>query len=194
MFNTVDRPSEIRSLSLHWLSSLVVLSLLFMTGCDGVSGLNDDEDPSFSKEVAHESLSADAPKTEAVAEGQYGDLQEGASLVIRNQEEFATLWEQLHSHQETAPTLPDVDFSQKTVVAIIMGAQPTGGYSVHVDEVRLNEDENAAQIRYAEVSPGDNCSVTMATTSPYVIASFDPRVEDASFSGTSEVRSCPPSE
>jgi hypothetical protein len=182
------------SISLRLIPSLALLSLVLLTGCDGVAGLNDSNTPSFSEVVSHETLTAESPQTQEIAQGQYGDLEDGAQVVVRTQEEFATLWEQLHAHRDPIPEQPNVNFGQEVVVAVVMDSQLTGGYSVNIDEALLSDDGDAAQIRYTEVSPGENCNVTMAATSPYVLASVDALADNVTFSGFSKVRSCGTSE
>jgi hypothetical protein len=179
-----------RFVSVHWVPALALFSFVLLAGCDGVAGLSNDEDPSFSTEVTHETLSAEAPETESIDQGQYADIDSGVQLVIQNEQEFSTLWEQLHGNRDSAPAPPSVDFDQQTVIAVVMESQPTGGYSVSVDEALLNETGDEAQIRYTETAPGDDCGVTMAFTSPYVLATIDATVDDASFTSSSEVRSC----
>lgn len=177
-------------ISAYWLPALSLFSLVLLTGCDGVAGLGNDEDPSFSTEVAHETLSTEVPETESIDYGQYTNIDSGMQLVIQNEQEFSTLWEQLHGSSDTIPDLPPVDFEEQTVIAVVMESQPTGGYSVSIDEALLNETGNEAQIRYTETEPGDDCSVTMATTSPYVVATIDATVDDVSFTSSTKVRSC----
>lgn len=169
--------------------------LVLSAGCDGVAGLNGgDNDSSFSTTVSHETLSADAPETEEIDQGQYSDIEEGLQLLIRSEEEYADVWTQLHGHKESTPDRPTLNFEEESLVVIVMESQPTGGYDVNIDETLLNENGDEAQIRYTEVSPGEDCSVTMAQTSPYVLAKIDAPVDNASFEASSEVRSCDTSE
>ena len=182
------------SFSLRWFPALAVLALVLVSGCDGVVGTNDADDSSFTTEIANETLSADAPSTKEIDQGQYGNIENGLQLLIRNETEYADIWVQLHGHRESTPDRPPINFEEESLVVIVMEPQRTGGYAVNIDEALLNEDGDQAQIRYTEVSPGENCSVTMAMTSPYVLATIDAPVDNASFEASADVHSCTPAE
>jgi hypothetical protein len=86
--------------------------------------------------------------------------------VIKTQKEW-----QLHFDELTrglvfiAPELPPtIDFDQYQVITGGLGVKPTGGYSVVVD--RVDELSDAVYISVLEVSPGNGCPVTLATTYP----------------------------
>lgn len=181
-------------LSVRWAFALAVLTLVSVSGCDGLVGSSESNAPSFTTPASYETLSSAAPKTEAIAQGQYGDLENGAELVIRNEEELSALWEQLHANRDSIPPQPEVNFDQETVVGVVMDSQPTGGYAVEINEAILTDQGDAMQVQYTEVVPGDNCNVTMAFTSPYVLASVDAPANEATFSASSETRTCGSSE
>lgn len=178
-----------------WLAGLLgMVALVFAGGCDGVAGLSGDDDPSFSTDVAHETLSADAPETEEIDQGQYGNIEGGLQRVVRSEAEYADVWTQLHGHKESTPDRPSLDFEEESLLVIVMEAQPTGGYDMSIDQTLLSDTGEEAQVQYTERSPGENCSVTQVQTSPYVLATIDAPVDDARFEVSSDVRSCDTSE
>ena len=194
MLNNAPHALPNPSISFRWIPVLTVLTLLLASGCDGLTGSNDAAPPSFTTEVTTETVTTDDPKTQEVDQGQYADIEDGLKLVIHSEAEYADIWSQLHGHQDSIPDRPTLNFEEESLVVIVMESQPTGGYDVTIDEVLLNEAGDQAQIRYTETSPGETCSVTMARTSPYLLATIDVPVDTASFEASTEVRSCPPSE
>lgn len=98
----------------------------------------------------------------------YGGTEEETNLLINSQEELVSLYGQIN-----VPELPKIDFKKQSVVAIFMGQQRTGGYSVSITDV--NVTENTAEISVIKTTPTG--MVTMALTAPYCIAII-PKVEN----------------
>ena len=74
-----------------------------------------------------------------------------------------------------APNAPEVDFSEEMVIAIFSGEKPTGGYSIEITKVELDEDE--VTIFFEEVSPEPGQPVTEALTQPFHIVKIN-RIDD----------------
>jgi hypothetical protein len=86
---------------------------------------------------------------------------------ISTQEDWKKLWENVKGKEDA---LPQIDFAKKSVVALFMGDQPTGGYSLEVSKVT----ESDRFIVYVTVkSPGLGCMTTQSLTSPYTLITFD---------------------
>lgn len=173
---------------------LVTVLLLAVGGCDGIGSEAGDE-PNFTTEVMTETFKTGAVNVEQIDQGQYGDIVEGTETVLRNEQEYSTFWMMMHADRDSVPDWPAVDFENQVVVAVVMGERPTGGYSVDVEEVMASEDGNQVRVEYTETVPGDNCGVTHAITSPYVLAAVGTQDqpiqdEDFTFSGFEESRSC----
>ncbi|MFB6099505.1 MAG: protease complex subunit PrcB family protein, partial [Salinibacter sp.] len=161
-----------------------LLVLVFgMGGCDSVG-------ETFSKQMVAHTLNTGAVKVNQIDQGQYGDIVDGTKRVLRDEEAYASFWKTLHADQESVPDRPKVDFSERVVVAIVLGRRPTGGYTVGVDEVLASEDGEKIRVRFTETVPGENCIVTQALTSPYVLVSVEAREESFTFEGTKTTRSC----
>jgi hypothetical protein len=78
------------------------------------------------------------------------------------------LWRQ-HTSNITPPiVLPAVDFSTQTVIAVVLGSRPTGGYSIRIVEVLPPGAPGAPIIvRVEESSPPPGVIVTQAFTSAF---------------------------
>jgi hypothetical protein len=84
--------------------------------------------------------------------------------IITKQEDFVQIWESIYANQQAKPKLPYVDFSKEIVVVLALGIKPSGGYAIRALEVIYAG--NTIDITVASSSPGDNCAVTAALTSP----------------------------
>lgn len=91
--------------------------------------------------------------------------------VARTDEELEALWADVYAFQRPAPPVPEVDLASSMVVAVFMGARPSGGYAIEIVDVSARAataDENAeVLVRVRETLPADGDPVTMATTSPF---------------------------
>lgn len=164
--------------------------MLLVAGCDGVAGIGEENQSTFSQTVSHQVLASESPKTTEIKQGQYGDLEGGTTVMIEDDGEYADLWSQLHANRDSIPPRPAVNFSEETLVAVVMESQSTGGHRVSIDNALLNDRGTQAQIQYTEHMPGDNCGVTLAFTTPYVLATIDVPVNDIQFNGSQTVHSC----
>lgn len=83
---------------------------------------------------------------------------------------------------------PNVDFEEKTVIAVVMGQKPSGGYSVSIKQLEIGKD--TIQFMVEEVIPGEKCFVTEALTNPYQIISIDKTQKEIRFVGNTVVNEC----
>lgn len=97
---------------------------------------------------------------EILKQDAYGGRDAKSNVVIKSREQLAALYKELGWSN-----VPTVDFSQNNVVAIFMGQKNTGGYSVSVRKVTI--EDNTAIINTIETKPEG--MATMALTAPYCI-------------------------
>lgn len=99
-----------------------------------------------------------------IAEGQNAaEVTERKNYAVYDEEEFARLWEMAYGSD--APAIPEVDFERFYVIGVFAGVKPSGGYAIAVTQVA---DSNAARtVSIALTSPGADCTVTDAFTSPF---------------------------
>ncbi len=112
---------------------------------------------------------------EVIAEGTQAAKEEAERVIVRDREELERVWSQAMGSRTPVPEAPEIDFAERTVVALFMGRRSTGGYAIRVSEV-VREGEQL-RVRYREREPGPDEMVTQALTSPYQIVSV-PKTEE----------------
>ena len=127
---------------------LLTLGLLSMilTGCS-INVLNNMR---VSNAITFELLKQDA----------YGGRDAKSTAIITSQGQLQDLYKELGWSD-----IPSVDFSKNNVVALFMGQKRTGGYSINVRKVTVEDDTTTVEV--TETSPGG--MATMALTAPYCI-------------------------
>jgi len=83
---------------------------------------------------------------------------------------------------------PEVNFEEKTVIAVVMGQKPSGGYSVFLKQIEVGENEIKFMIE--ERIPGENCLTTSALTNPYQIIAIEKTEKKIIFLGDTIVEDC----
>lgn len=87
--------------------------------------------------------------------------------VARSANRLLRLWNQGHGNQLHLPSVPVINFQQESVIAIYLGSKPTGGYSIDVNDVVIEDGEVYIDITIYEPSATD--FTTQAFTSPWVM-------------------------
>ena|SRR3989344_823218 len=106
---------------------------------------------------------------------------ERGNYIINSEEE----WERIFGEIDVEP---DVNFEDKTVIAVVMGQKPSGGYSVSLKQLEVGKD--TIQFMVEEVIPGRNCIVTEAITNPYQIIAIDKTEKEIKFVGNTVINEC----
>lgn len=101
-------------------------------------------------------------------------ISSGSQAVIGDEARYALIgdeatlrqyWNAAHASLLTPPALPAVDFSRETVLALFMGSQPSGGYSIGLQRLSQLDGEYYADINLGSPAPGTMTS--QALTSPW---------------------------
>ncbi len=87
-------------------------------------------------------------------------------LFIANQQEFLSTWNRAYGSQLTVPSLPSIDFERETLVAVFLAEKPSGGYSIDVQDVSLEDGD--IYINMQKLEPAAGLITTQALTSPWV--------------------------
>ncbi len=103
----------------------------------------------------------DKPLTDGFWSGDYAGGNEG-TRTIEDAKSWAALWRTL----STAPR-PAVDFTRSRVVAVFLGARPTGGYAVEFADVLPTP--RRVVVRWREQVPEPGQSPSDGATSPYAL-------------------------
>lgn len=97
----------------------------------------------------------------------YGGVFEQRQVVIKSEDAWQSLWQEIFHTREPMPDVPAIDFSANMVIGVFMGERRTGGYSIDITAVR--DTEQRRYVLYEETAPAPNSMVTMAFTHPYHI-------------------------
>ena len=119
-------------------------------------------------------------------------IQFGRSLIDHHrysQAELDALWSAIYADHTTPPPAPQVDFSRHLVVGRAMGPRPTGGFSVVVTGLLREGGQYVVQVR--ETSPGPDCVVTLAQTSPVDLALIARHDDPIRFAISTTTVNCP---
>ncbi len=93
------------------------------------------------------------------------DLNEPVRVLIRDREAWSEMWKRIHRKGPLpVAELPEINFSQETVVVVAMGSRPTGGHVIFIDGVY--ERDGRLKVKVSSQSAGKNCMVTQALTQP----------------------------
>jgi len=154
---------------MKFLSTFFAVFIIVITaGCSSV-GTNDnaDLDESFFESAAEVQFSTVSQNFVTIDQSSTGNykFEEKENLVINDQESFEVFWKELHANQNPLPEIPDIDFSEFTIIAALMGIKSTGGFAIEISQI--SRAENVAGVKITEVEPGSNRVVTQVITAPY---------------------------
>ena len=91
-------------------------------------------------------------------------FQQPARVVIDNQQDWGSFWETYEQGRFPKTDPPAIDFERNQIIAGIMGQRNTGGYDISIAGVF--ESTDGVIVRVLETSPGRDCAVIQAVTSP----------------------------
>lgn len=105
---------------------------------------------------------------EVLAQGnQAVGIDQAEYIFIENESQLLTVWNQAYGSQLSPPPVPELNLDRETLVAIFMGQKPTGGFSLNVETVTL--EQNDVYLDVIQQSPAEGAITTQALTSPWVI-------------------------
>lgn len=91
--------------------------------------------------------------------------------VIQDVDGWAHIWSQHTEIMHPQDPLPEVDFSETTIIAVFMGTCVTTGYGIEVKEII--DTGLSIVVKVEKTSPGKECVVGAAITHPYHIVKTD---------------------
>lgn len=91
----------------------------------------------------------------------YGGKENKTNVVIKSQQQLDTLYKELG-----LAAAPKVDFEKNNVVALFMGQKNTGGYSISIKGISIENDTTIVKIK--ETMPEGMAATVI--TAPYCIA------------------------
>ena len=102
-----------------------------------------------------------------IQKGSYCGVSIAKELLITNKKDWNEFWVSF-CRLVPRPEAPAIDFRKQIVLAVFMGQQRSGGYSIEVSSVELAEDRLIASVKRSKSSG----MTTMALTQPFHIVSI----------------------
>lgn len=122
-----------------------------------------------SQSLSYESLEQSYITPEEVQDDE--EIIEDTQRVIRDRETFESFWRRLHPNTESE--VPEIDFSQKIVLAAVLPRRPTTGYRADIANITKDMHPTVVSVFVTEIEPGSNCDVEETETLPYHVVSMD---------------------
>ena len=136
----------------------VSLAGLVLAACTAAGGADPDEDAG---------MAPVDPVFQVVAQGSTSNITLPRQLVIVRQADWETLW-RIHTNGQRTRR-PRINFAQDMVIAVFAGQQPSGGYAVKIEKLKINDEILDVYVSFHEPGPTDK--VSLALTQPYYIVS-----------------------
>lgn len=175
---TDRRNYGVQAMFKHACSAVLLIFLLGAMGCSFSSAQKEqeEENPPGGPTISLPLTTIDSSSVElsSLDRGAYGSLFEGQQRVLRSQDELTSFWSSIHADTRDAPQVPEIDFSEKLVAAVVLGERRTGGYAVEISRAIFSRPPNHLRIHFTEYEPGENCFVSEAITAPYHLVVMDP--------------------
>lgn len=101
-------------------------------------------------------------------------------------DEWADYWNQT---RQFPPGPPEIDFSQSTVIAVFMGARPTGGYAIEIENI--NVLKQSVVVNVVKTYPSKECYVMMIGTEPFHLIITEKINQEITFDTAERTAECP---
>jgi len=102
-------------------------------------------------------------------------IYEPKNVVVKSQNEFDALWEEIIKGFDFGPlkptVKPKVDFQKKWVIACFLGTVNTGGHSLAIQSIEVGPASTLITIVHKR--PGADCLTPQVIESPYFMAAVD---------------------
>jgi len=94
-----------------------------------------------------------------------------AYYVVNDADKWADIWKEHTQIMLPQPSLPDVDFSRSTIIAVFMGQCLTTGFGIEIKEII--DTSLSVVIKVEKTYPSKGCVVSEMLTYPYHIVNVD---------------------
>ncbi len=123
----------------------------------------------------------EAPGWDVIATGTQATGGDSPSFELATSESaLENLWRRAYGSLSDLPPVPGVDFEDSSVAAVFLGTRSSGGYSVDVRNVSVENGEVYLDVEVTEPAPGT--LTTQALTNPWVMVRVDaPELSSAWF-------------
>lgn len=151
-------------------ATFILSIFIFSFSCDNDNkGSKTDTDTKPPKDTVN-MPAINTIKWQELISGRECSVEKPANLFITSNSQLDSLWSAAFKGEER-PDKPVVDFSKHSVVALFTGTVKSGGHSIAVTSIQMN---NAAiEITGEHKIPGKSCITTTAIEFPYYLALTD---------------------
>jgi hypothetical protein len=126
---------------------------------------------------------ADGPLSfEPLLRDDYSGVTGAQNLVVRDSAALQQLWQASFQNRTPAPALPQIDFSQKMLVAVFTGTQSSGCHAVQI--TRISAAAGKVVVNYQADTPQPGALCTQSLTSPVAMVLVDRIDSSVEFAGT----------
>jgi len=124
---------------------------------------------------------------QTVAEGSYSGLTVSAYYVINDVDELARVWNPFVQVHDPEKPMPEIDFSETTIIVVFMGLCPTTGYGIDVKEII---DTGLSMVVRVEKTYPKGCVVGEMLTFPFHIVKVEKTSKYIIFDTISRAAEC----
>jgi parallel beta-helix repeat protein len=125
---------------------------------------------------------------QTISIGWWSGYVDPAYFVIENQSLWETVWSQTFSDHTPKPPLPEIDFSNTTVIAVFMGEFGTSGYEIEIQEIA--DMPKCVVVDLEKTYPGYGCILYQVMTQPYHIVKIPKVDKEITFDTAEKVIHC----
>lgn len=105
-----------------------------------------------------------------IASETFSGFTQAQRVVLRTEAAWSAFWSQLYSMRPSPPARPSIDFTRDVVIGVAMGQQPTTGYTIGVDSLRVTGSLISVAVGELLPSPvNNNPCVEKVKTQPVVV-------------------------
>ncbi len=111
------------------------------------------------------------------------------NLVINDQNTWSNVWKQAFcAYDCPRPVAPNVNFTQRTVLAVFLGHSPSSGYWINVTQV--TRAASSVTVTLLVTNPGPNCIEYFWVTYPYHFVDIEKTTSAVTFNSQTVVENC----
>jgi len=125
---------------------------------------------------------------QTIEKGYFSGVTSSEYDVIRNQEDWTSLWNLHQSMGSPQYPPPQVNFSESVIIAVFMGEKATGGFGIEIKSIMPANE--VLKIEVERTSPGPHCILVQVLTQPYHFVKLDITDRQFEFHTTYIVHDC----
>lgn len=139
------------------------LCVFLLAGCNGVKVISDEK-----TEISYEKITSQS----------HGGMGDEKFVLVKSSEELKQIFTQVNIARKPGIPLPIINFNHESIIALFMGQQTSGGYSISIESVKYNRN-NEVQVCIKKTEPSGMS--TMAITQPFSIYKLNKKLKKVTF-------------